>query len=409
MPIIGFGDLSKYLFFPLIGGLSKCVANSFLHLLTDDIQLNKHPFILGINAGFGMCLSIIPIIYSKIKYKNNQRKQTLIDKKELYKKVYLDKYNEKKMGIRKFYVILLSSFLDFFQKLLVFLFSYSVENNVWIFNIVFFSIFSYLIMGIKLYKHQYLSSGIMIVLGIILNCVNLYKATVKDIPRLILSFLIEIIYSLGIVLNKYSMEYIYCNPYEISFYEGLFGLICNTILLIIFQNIELQKNPIILKICKYTIYGHKIYFDNVREYLSKFTVEECLFFILTFLSRWIFNLFALITMQHYTASHVIILLILGEIELPFETGFNRKNGIFFTICFFLFIMIAIFTEIIELNFWNLSYNTKKNIRKRAKMRESMENDDNSYQIDDEDDEDKDKFELSQDINKSKTNKSIDNE
>jgi len=40
---------------------------------------------------------------------------------------------------------------------------------------------------------------------------------------------------------KYSMEYIYCDPYEISFYEGLFGLICNTILLIIFQNIELKK------------------------------------------------------------------------------------------------------------------------------------------------------------------------
>ena len=358
MPIVSFGDFSKYLIFQLIGGLSKCAANSFLYLLTDNIQLNKHPFILGINAGFGMCLSIIPIIYSKIKYKNNQREQKLIDKKELYKKVDLDQYNETKMGLRKFYVILLCSFLDFFQKLLVFLFSYSVENNVWIFNIVFFSIFSYLTMGIKLYKHQYFSSAIMIILAIILNCVNLWEATVNDIPRLILSVLIEIIYSLGIVLNKYSMEYIYCDPFEISFYEGLFGLICNTILLIIFQNIELKKNPIILKICKYTIYGHKIYFDNVNEYLSKFTFSECLFFILTFLSRWIFNLFALITMQYYTASHVIILLILGEIELPFETGINWKNGIFFTICFFLFIMIAIYTEIIELNFWNLSYNTK---------------------------------------------------
>jgi len=408
MPIVSFGDFSKYLIFPLIGGLSKCAANSFLYLLTDNIQLNKHPFILGINAGFGMCLSIIPIIYYKIKYKNNQREQKLIDKKELYKKVYLDQYNETKMNLRKFYVILLCSFLDFFQKLLVFLFSYSVENNVWIFNIVFFSIFSYLTMGIKLYKHQYFSSGIMIFLAIILNCVNLYTATVKDIPRLILSILIEIIYSLGIVLNKYSMEYIYCDPFEISFYEGLFGLICNTILLIIFQNIELKKNPIILKICKYTIYGHKIYFDNVNEYLSKLTFSECLFFILTFLSRWIFNLFALITMHYYTASHVIILLILGEIELPFETGFNWKNGLFFTICFFLFIMIAIYTEIIELNFWNLSYNTKKNIQKRAKQRESMGNNDCSKHNDDEDDEDN-QLELTQDINKSKTNTSIDNE
>ena len=109
-----------------------------------------------------------------------------------------------------------------------------------------------------------------------------------------------------------------------------------------FSEYRIKKNPIILKICKYTIYDHKIYFDNVNEYLSKFTFSECLFFILTFLSRWIFNLFALITMHYYTASHVIILLILGEIELPFETGLNWKNGLFFTICFFLFIMIAIY-------------------------------------------------------------------
>ena len=61
----------------------------------------------------------------------------------------------------------------------------------------------------------------------------------NDIGKIILNiglvFLIEVIYSLINVINKYSMEYCYCVPYEISFYQGLFALIIFTILLIIFK------------------------------------------------------------------------------------------------------------------------------------------------------------------------------
>ena len=76
--------------------------------------------------------------------------------------------------------------------------------------------------------------------------------------------------------------------------------------------------------------------------------------------------------------------------------------------FFSLLGIIVYLELVELNFWNLSYNTKKNIQKRAKQRESMGNNDCSKNNDDEDEEDT-QLELSQDINKSKTNTSIDNE
>ena len=47
--------------------------------------------------------------------------------------------------------------------------------------------------------------------------------------NILLVLLIEIIYSLSMVINKFLMEYRFCSPYEISFSQGIFGLIINTI------------------------------------------------------------------------------------------------------------------------------------------------------------------------------------
>ena len=43
-------------------------------------------------------------------------------------------------------------------------------------------------------------------------------------------------YSLAIVLAKFLMDYRSCTPYEVTFYEGIFALIVNSILLAIFTN-----------------------------------------------------------------------------------------------------------------------------------------------------------------------------
>ena len=61
----------------------------------------------------------------------------------------------------------------------------------------------------------------MILCGIGLNIINLYQMKLKDIPMLFLSILIEAtvsIYSLGIVLAKFGMDYKFCSPFEITFY-----------------------------------------------------------------------------------------------------------------------------------------------------------------------------------------------
>jgi hypothetical protein len=371
MPLISLGDINIYIVYALIGGIGKCIAGTLLYIYKNDLK--KFPFMLGANAGLGLTLSIIPHIFIKIKYRGINIQPRAIDKNLYLNKEYYKNYNEKSIKINKFFIILLAAFLDFFQKLLVFLFSYSIDNNVWIFNIIFLNVFSICILKTKLYKHQIISSSIMILLGIFLNILLLKDMTVEKIPALLLSIFIETIYSLSIVVSKYGMEHCFCSPLEINFYQGLFAFIVNVIFLSISTNIPVPNSSKLLKYLKHCEYKDKEYLDNFFAYLKYFKGKEIIMFIITMLSRWIFSLFALFTIKYYTPSHVILLLILGEIQ---NTFFDIKNihirVIAIVIYFFLFSLLLIFTEIIILRFWGLEKDTKIMIASRAITQEIEE-------------------------------------
>ena len=379
MLLIGFGECNKNLIYSLIGGISNFIVNSLLYLFRDEVKLNKHPFILGINAGFGMSLAFIPYIYVHKCFKKT--------KEEKLNNKYIGNLHKKtsKIGKRKKYIIvLLCAFLDFLQKMLVFIFSYNITNNVWIFNIIFLNIFTNMIKKNPLYKHQYFSSGIMILFGIGLNVINLYKMKVEDIPALILSIFIEIIYSLAIVLAKYSMDDLYYSPYEITFYEGIFGLIMNIKFLIIASNmpVSLIYQYSFSKLFKISEYNGKKYLDNFYAYYDTLDFVGALLFLITMVGRVFFNLFSHITIKHFTSSHVVLLLIMGEISLDWKE--KNKNDIVITAIIFAveLFMLLIFCEIIELNFCGFEHNTRKNIRERGEssIYDENENDTDSKDI-----------------------------
>ena len=83
-------------------------------------------------------------------------------------------------------------------------------------------------------------------------------------------------------------------------------------------------------------------------------------------SRGLFNLFGHIIAKDFTPSHIIFLLMIGEIFLVFKKFEPMKLASLFIILIELF-MLLVFTEIIELNFCGLEYNTKKNIKEREKL------------------------------------------
>ena len=373
MAIITFGECNKNMIFPLFGGISKFIVNVILYLIPDKAEINKHPFILGINAGLGMSLAIVPYIFILKGLKNLKKEKLLIPEKfieEAYKK---DNPTIKK---QKYIIIFACSFLDFLQKVIVFIFCKSITNNIWIFNIVFLNVFTSIVMKNNLHIHQYLSSGIMVFFGICLNIVNLYDMKKDEIPLLFLSIFIEIIYSLAIVLAKYGMDYRSCSPFEITFYESIFALILNIIFLIFSTNIPLSENFNYTELLKISEYNGKKYLDNFYTYIDNLSFTEVLLFLVTMAGRVLFNLFSHFTIKYYSSCHVVLLLIMGEISLDWKDKTNYEIVLTSGIFFIELLMLLVFCEIIELNFCGLEKNTRKNIQERAWLIQN-DNDTNS--------------------------------
>ena len=230
------------------------------------------------------------------------------------------------------------------------------------FDSLFIIIFSYLILKMKLYRHHLLSIIVIIISGIILNIFKL----IKDFKLFAFfnSVIVEIIYSLEIVLSKYVMSKYFCSPFRIVYYQGLVIFFMNLLLLLIFSFIPIESGNI-----KYNN-------ENYVEYFSHFKGIEILVFILSMIGRTGFMVFGLLTVQYFTPVHIILVLIIGEIFHYFmyeKTDYTLyiKYPILILIIFFALILL----EIIELNFCGFQINTVKNIIERAETDGSLNNDD----------------------------------
>ena len=72
MSLIGFGEINKNILYPIIGGLSKLIAEFIL--FKKEPLFNDYPFILGLIAGFGMACEIAAKEHASnyIKYQKNK-------------------------------------------------------------------------------------------------------------------------------------------------------------------------------------------------------------------------------------------------------------------------------------------------------------------------------------------------
>ena len=378
--LISKGYINKYILFAFIAGLSKCFVSIMVFKFDKFANYNKHPLIIGFNAGIGMSLSIIPLIIVKTKSRRDKTNDKSKENQQLSLKGtrislgdvnYIEKYDKKKLRIQKYLILLACAFLDFAQKFLSFFLKKLIINNIWMFNIIFISLFDYLIMKAKLYRHQYISCIIIVLIGIAATVVGLLGDNERITVKLFLCIGIEIMYSLAIVLAKFLMDHRACSPFDVTFYEGIFALIVNSILLAIFTNIPItDEGGKLDKILKLTEYNGKIYIDHFIAAFKDMQVVEVFFFILSAFGRLISNLFGHIIVKHYTSSHIILVLILGEIGLAFKEKHEWKEIVQFSLFVFALFILLIFTEIIEINACDLEKNTRKNIQ----LREELEGD-----------------------------------
>ena len=368
MKCINFGDVNKRLLIPIFGGIIRLIYIFLVHRNPKYEIATKNPFILNIYTSVGMIFSFIPYLILKYrsKTKSISSNASQIQSKLNIEFIHSDLYEEIEIDqSKKYKLIIYSSIFDFLQVLLLTIFCIYCNYNLWIFDILFMSLFSNLILKTKLYKHQYFSMIIIIILGFILNIIkyfNLGDTNNKVDPfELSMKLLSEICLSLSMVIVKYNMEKTYCSPYEICIWEGLIGLILNIIILVIVNQLRV------------TISGIE-YPNNFYELFDNYDINDLIICFVELIMNAIYNMVIFVTCDFFTPFHILITSIIKEFYSYLQTDGNLVLNIL-GICILIFIafMFLVFVEIIELNFWNISYNTKKNIELRSLTDSSIEN------------------------------------
>ena len=366
--IISFGHINLYILIILLGA----VFNTAKYLITakskklgeDDPKKpeSQHPVIITINYAMGLCLSFIFLIIYKLCNKRHKATNIfLLD--NVMNKSYINKEVTKN---EKFLWILLGSIIDFIAKIID---SYNWIKGgncliYWPSNILLMSLFSYLLLKMKLYKHHFLSIIIITIVGIIHNIIsgNFEIQTLKENYKgYIIYFFTEGTFNILYVLYKFFMIKKSIKSYRILFFQGLIELILGIITLTIT-----------------TKYFPEL--DSFFIFIEDIDGKEIFRFVSLIFINFITFLTIFIILDIFTAFHIFLLNIISEIIIFLCDGiFNSEFHIMMiAYIFFLIIsafMVLVFIEIIHLNFCGLSYMTKKNIEERARL-DSMLNDDN---------------------------------
>ena len=364
MPLISLGKLDKKIIIPIIGGIAKLVYRFLYDLNEKGKNLNENPLIRGIYAAFGMVLSIIPFFILKIQTKkslnknNDMKSENLININNSKFNIELIHYNiYEKQRFLKYKLILLSSIFDFSQSLINILFCTKCVYNLWVLDIIILTFFSFLILRSKIYNHQYLSIIMIIIFGFGLNIIEYFKINDKDkiiVSEILWKLVTEISFCGAIIISKYNMEKTFCTIYEIIIWNGIGTLILKIVCLLIFNKIKIKIDNI-------------QYPDNFERYINQFNYYDLYIAIITNVYSFFFNISIFFALDHFTAFHPLIVIIINEFYPYFKI--NEKtilNIIGFVIILLILIIFLVFIEILELNFWDLSKYTKKNITLRSR-------------------------------------------
>lgn len=379
--IIIFGEYNKNIIYPIISGVLDFIIN----IILSKSKLSDFPILLYMGASFGMSLSFIFVIIYKYKNKFNKEKinkaKIKKDKKNRDSKNDKTKYknNHKNYSLNidyekddkfKFIFIFLCGLLDFFETFLIFKFCSEVKLNLWIFDILFLSLFSYLIFRTRIYRHHILSIIIIIGTGLILDFVVGYYNGLLEIKNLIFfNLLTEILISLDVAITKYTMETKFYSPYEMCCYIGIMELIIYSLLFSLSN------------------FFNKL--DTFKVDFKEFEIMDLFVFIIIIIMKLFYNLFNFITVKNTSISHFMLIFIIGELSdyiIDIIDNDFKSYKIIAIITGFIVIlfMTLIFNEIFELNCCGLAKNTKRNISIRAKLDDKSGDDDNESKCSDKD-------------------------
>ena len=249
-------------------------------------------------------------------------------------------------------MFLLITFLGSLLSLGGFLAINSEGNKVFnyrLYFLIFIPLFSKFILKENIYMHQYLSL-IVAIFGAALLFIPVYLEIGKDdiIPN-ILKFFYGVIYSLFIVLIKYMINQYYISPLILSLLFGLISIFLTSFAFIISS---------LIKYNDLSIFNNLVDFSETEN-----KVIVIIYIILAFLFATALQVLTLLSLFYFSPNLTIITdTISPMLTWVVETIQNYQslvevivNPIGYLIVLF---SSLIYNEIIILNFWGLSKNTK---------------------------------------------------
>ena len=204
MKFLKFGKVNKKFLIPVFGGIVRLIYISIIKLNPKYEIISKNPFIFNIYVSISMIFAFIPYLILKCRSKrsNNNINEFQKESKLNLELIHNNIFEENRCT--KIKLIFCSGIFDFLEVLLTTLFCSNLIYNLWIFDIIFMSLFSYLILKTTLYKHQYISMVIIISLGFILNIIEYFKMDDTEnkinLFEISMKFLTEICLSLSVVI-----------------------------------------------------------------------------------------------------------------------------------------------------------------------------------------------------------------
>ena len=337
MVCISIGKIDKNII-TIILGCIICFGNRLLNQY-DGTLLFDNVILTVMCISMSRFIAVIPFIIIKIR--NKQLNKINIKNEDILKS-FMKKNDE---IIKYKWSFILFSGVIFFIQLFFLVLTFKTKTNSWIWYILISSLFYYLFFKVKLYKHHYLSAILIILIGFIIDLVtgHLQNDIKYNLLFLIFKYLKEILFSLYNVLAKYVMEKKYISVYEFSFYIGLINIILSNIYLV------------------FDYYFFNQY--NYKEYFDKFNTTELLVMLGVIFTQFGINITTLFTTKNSSPCHVFIIFVFGQ--LAYYTQFEEYFILVIICLIFILFLALIFNEIIEINIFGLSYNTRRNIVNRA--------------------------------------------
>ena len=343
MAFISCGQIDKNLFAIVIGCIA-CFLNRLLNQYKNTI-LTDCKILTSIYIIIPRILTVF--FYIKVKMESKVSKKTFNLRDKSFEKTFDKTFNKVNEEIvkGKWVSIFLAAIFFFIQNITL-VFTFNIKTNAWIFYIVLASLFYYLIFKIKLYIHHYLSASLILIIGITIDLITQNLQNEITNIFLLIKYVKEIFFALYNVTAKYVMEKNYVSVYELSFYVGVINFILSAI----------------IEVFDYFFFKY----DDLDKYFNNFDVNELLVMLGIISSQFVLNIAYLFTIKNYSPCHVFIIFVFGQLAYYVDSEEGILIRILVIVCLILILFLSlIFSEIIELNFCKLSYNTKKNISKRA--------------------------------------------